>query len=491
MLHRSGCVLLSLLALISAGCARTVPPGETPASLEGLELPLTGPGGVRLAVDGSIDGEGVEVLLELAQPLTTIQSGCYERMPSSPGTVRFPVPGGDVQEAAEVTVPRVRIGGRMVGTLTAALQEGEGCYLTLGSDTLGSYAITVDPARRVVRIGPSQPREVWGERDRAAASGTEHRLLELVRDPNTDWPMVAARAAQGEDVVTGPFILVTSAAESTIAKDVVQGSGLQTGPAFLRDLGFPKDLELPKSVGGDVVTLGRLELAPDFGLKFAALRLDDDWSSRGALGTLAGDVWGHFITTFDPTAGVLWLERPGIEASGDRQRCAGSGDAAASEEGCFVLHQQDHPDGVQLSTTVWRDLPRGARVYLEPLDAKGQELDGMCRIGLSFARSDRGVSAAHLVPWPGLERSLPPCADQLERAASVRFSVWEEGPLEACPGTCAFVQDLGTGRVSCECQSSAGAMGEGEEKFLEFYRDVLEKQKRQRPDVDPEEPADP
>ncbi|MBX5482546.1 MAG: hypothetical protein IRZ16_12020 [Myxococcaceae bacterium] len=496
---------VALLALVLhaaslSGCAgRRAVPADEPQSLAGLEAPLESNGAVRLGVAGSVEGRPALVMFEVAQPRTSVALGCFDEEPKSHATVRFSDARGGMLEASEIEIAEVQVGGRRLGALDAAAAEGDECVLTLGSDVLMPYALTIDPGRRSVRIGVSRPREVWLQQAATpdeAAQTKELHLLELVRDLTSDWPLLAVRARQGEAQLTGAFVLSTSLAESYVDAASAERAGLQRGSEVLRDLGFPEHVELPKSLGTDLFTLERIELSPGFGLRFTGLRADEGWSNPGAVGLLGGDVWGRFVATVDVAAGVLALERPRVFSSGGRQRCVTAADGSASEEACFVLHQTRTEEGLDVVTTVWRDLPRGARVYFDVLDGQGQPIGGMCRVGFTFPRSDRGVTAAHELPWKGLVRGLPGCAQALAHAAEVRFGLWEEGSMAECPGTCAFVVDNVTARVSCECQTSTvGVMNQAERQFMELYRDLQERKdlKRQPPTGRGlrDEPADP
>lgn len=490
------CASVVIAALLS-GCARGVG-ADRPETLDGFVAQLEKAGAVRIGVTGSVGDERAKVMLEVAQPRSTVSAGCFESAPRALRTVKFGDARGGFLEASEVELGNARIGKRKLGALRAALSEGEECILTLGSDVLMPYALTIDPTRRTLRISLSQSRARWTElasSSDAAAQTRELHLLELVRDPASDWPLLAVRARQGDAQLTGTFILSTSLSDSFVNPAAAQRAGLQLGPELLRDLGFPGDVELPKSLGGDLYTLERIELSPGFGLRFAGLRVEDEWSNPGAIGLLGGDVWGRFVTTVDVAAGVLALQRPRVFVSGERQRCVAGTPGQFTEEACFVLEQSKGPSGLELVTTVWRDLPRGARVYFDVVDEQGGVVGGMCRVGLTFARSDRGVTAAHTLPWAGLEKSVPGCASELIRASEVRFALWEEGGMPECPGTCAFVLDNMTARVSCECTTSTvGVMSDAEQDFMELYRDLMERRDRQRsPGRSPpaDEPADP
>lgn len=483
--------------LLSAACHRNIA-HQAAEPLEGLELPLWTSGGVRIAVEGELDGEPVQTAFEVSQPMTSATEACFAETPRSSVEVELAQPEGGALRAPEITLTGLRIGGRAIGSRPAYLvaadaEEEQECVVTLGSDVLAPYALTVDPSTRTLRITTSQPKSAYVEQmssQEAAASGREHHLIELIRDPRSDWPLLALRLKQGAAQLTGPFVMSTSRSESWLAQPVAKDAKLQLGPDFLRELGFPAHIELPKALLGDVYALERLELSPGFGFRFAGVRDAPEWKNDSVIGILGGDVWGRFIATIDAKAGVLWLRRPRVFASGDRQRCAVGG-GVRDEESCFVLEQSNQESGVELVATVWRDLPEGARLYLDLLDEKNEPLTGGCQVGLTFSSVDRGVTAAHQVPWASLRERMPECHAQFSKAQSVRFSLWQEGMLDECSGNCAFVIDAMRGMVSCECSSVSGTrFGEAERRFMEMFREMMRRKIKTAPKRDePEDPA--
>lgn len=473
------------IAFALVGCARRLP-SEPAQDLAGLSLPLQTSGAVALSVEGSVGARQAEVLLEVAQPIALVTTGCFDRVPSSDTQVRYPRPQGGFGDAKELELGNARIGPRRLGPVRAAVLEGDVCELTLGSDVLSRYALEVDPTSRTVTFLKPATRESYAQRA-AASSEYEQHVIELVRDPAADWPMLAARVNQDSQRLTGAFVLTTSSASSMLDHAAASDADLVLGPDFFRKLGVPPNVPIPKNIGGNLYSIDQLELTPGFGLWRVPFESSAEWKNPSAIGTLGGDVWGRFLATIDVSADTLFLRRPKLVASEGRQRCATGKPGEASEEACFVLHQRDLPDsGVEVVTTVWRELRNGGQLHLALLDAKGEPIGGACQVGMSFAPSDRGATSAHRVPWSGLERALPQCASNFAKAAQVRFDMWDEGPLSACPGTCAFARDL-TGKVACECQGNApGLMGDAERRFMELYQDLL----KRRGGKPGEEPSD-
>ncbi len=488
-----GAVLCLALASL-AGCAHRRGPPETSEALTGLELPLRPGNGIAAEVNGEVAGVSAAVVLDIAQPISRVTKACFgEDVPSSSATVQIPTPQGGHDAAEVLFFSGARIGGRRLGELRAALDDGDDCEVTVGSDVLAPYALELDPAQRVVRFLPSRTRADYVEQVRATGEEgpDELRLFELLRDPTGDWPLIAVRVAQGPNVLTGPFVVSTASSETALASKAAEQAGLQPGPAFLRELGVPDGRKLPANLGGNAVWTDRIELAPGFGFHERVVGLEHRWNGS-AVGVLGGDVWGRFHSTFDPAAGVLLLRRPRVVGSGTRQRCATAG-TNPREEACFVLEQREVGEGIEVISSIWRDLPEGAQVYFDALGPDGQPVGGLCRVGMTFPAGDRGMSAAHRVPWESMAESVPECAQELAQARAYRFSLMEDTPLEECSGTCVFAQGMLSERVSCECAGSAyNPAGELDPRLMELYRDMQRNRRERRgPPPDPDEPADP
>ncbi len=223
------------------------------------------------------------------------------------------------------------------------------------------------------------------------------------------------------------------------------------------------------------------ELSPGFGVKSGLLDALDGWPAQGVVGRLGADVWGRFDATFDLGAGAVLLSRPRLSISGDIQRCERAGEL--SEEGCFELEGAPTGEGVEAVATLWRSLPTGGRLYL---DVQSEGL--ACRVGISFPPSDRGVSAHHLFPWASAVKDFPGCAAALKKAKAVKPGLFEESPLPACPGQCAFLDDPVQKKVSCECAPQAIDPA-SEQKLGELYRLLEAERAKQRDrELEPKDP---
>ncbi|MBI3181816.1 MAG: hypothetical protein HYZ28_06700 [Myxococcales bacterium] len=480
------------LAFLLLGCTRALVP-ERADDLAGFKAKVIA-SSFRLLVEGAVEGRSADVLLEVASPLTTVSTGCFDSLPSSDTTVRVPRPAGGFEEMPEVVLRSPRLGPLRLGERRAGLvDDGGRCLLTLGSEVLSSYAIHADPARRELSLSRPATREEYLAA--ASSQGTrrspeEVHLLELSRDPKADWPMLAIRLSQGEQQLTGPFVLSTGEAHSSLSDALAAESGFRAGLELFEGIDLTELTRLHEGLAFTGYGMDSLELAPGLGLSRAVLRRDTSWERRGVLGALGGDVWGRFHLTIDLKAGLLVLRRPRVLASGSRQRCGAGEEGKHSFEACFVLHAFREREGLTAVGAIWRDLPEGGRLYLEPLEADGRPKRTECRFGFSFAETDRGVSSLHRFPWPGLGKAIPSCALALAEVHSASMALFEEGAMAECPGNCAFVQHVPSGRTSCDCQPVLGqGSGPAELRFFQLFRRLLEQRKKQAP-VEPE-PADP
>lgn len=444
-----------LLWLSGAGCHRGATPSPqasraAPSSLVGQTLPLLTSPSLRLVVRGVLGEQAVPVSLDVSRPLSTAATSCFgEAPPKVEGTVRAPEPSGGARDWPVAKLRGLRLGDVALPPRAVGLSGEKVCSVTLGMDVLGPYALTVDPVRREVVFSPSRPREAYAAELAAAGSdpAVETVLVELVREPSGDWPLLAARVTQDEARLTGPFILGSREPFSRLATRGAEAEGLRPleTRAGLPPRAFEVDsVEVTREVGVGPLTV---EAGP--------------WSAVASLGRLGPDVWGRFRATVDVQGQALVLQRPRVEGEPGRQRCGRAGVEGFRQEACFALHGRAEPGGAQvLTASVFMDLPEGGKLYLEPLGADGKRLEAMCRVGFVFAPGGRGVSMQNRVPWPSVARSLPECHAELSEAKGYALALFEDRALPECSGrTCAFVQDLRTRRTACECQPTP--LGEG------------------------------
>lgn len=431
-----------------AGCHRGAAPASEQGSFAGRTFPLLSSPALRLSIAGQLGAKQVPILLDVSRPLSLVATSCFEGKPPSPeGRVRAPDPQG-LREWAMVPLLGLRAGDVPLPGLSAGLTGEASCAVTLGSDVLAPYALTVDPLRREVTFTPSRSKEAYvaGLSAPGADSSWEIHLLELSREPTGDWPLLAARLSQGTARLTGPFVLATRDPFSRLALRAAEARGFRPWESAA---GLPARAILVDSV----------ELAEGVGVRPLVVETSG-WTSPSSLGRLGPDVWGHFHATMDMQAGVLLLRRPRILAEGARQRCARPGAKGSDEESCYALSTRQDPDGVlALSMAVYRDLPEGGRLHVEPLGEDGQPLRTGCWVGFTFSPASRGVTTQHRIPWPSLAQSLPECHAELSAVRGYTLSLFEEGSLPECPATCAFVHEPRTRRTLCECQPTP--LGEG------------------------------
>jgi hypothetical protein len=111
-----------------------------------------------------------------------------------------------------------------------------------------------------------------------------------------------------------------------------------------------------------------------------------------------------------------------------------------------------------------------------------------CRIGISFPPTDRGASSHHLFPWAEAEKKFPECAQALKSAVTLKPGLFEESPLEECPGQCAFIESAKSKLAACEC--APGAMDpKAEQKLGELFQLMLQEEaKRRDRELEPKDP---
>ncbi|WP_338873616.1 hypothetical protein [Myxococcus stipitatus] len=488
---------------MGAGCHREVAPSSPRSEgFAGQTLPLLASPALRLTVAGKLGARAVPVVLDVARPLSMVSQECFDAgVPAPEGTVRAPEIAGGFRAWPVVPLPVLTVGASRVPLRTAGVSGEKPCSLTLGSDVLEPYALTVDPLRREVTFTASRPREAYlAEAARTDVAREVHRV-ELSREPVGDWPLLAARIAQGDAELTGPFVLSTREPFSRIAVGPAEAQGLQP-------------LETAANLPPRTFAVDSVDLARGVGVQPLVVEAAGRWDSPSSLGRLGPDVWGRFTATLDAKGGVLVLRRPRVRAveaaspsassttdtssatvstpapattppdgaslptpasPGARDNPAAAAPSAGrltprqhcadalgvfSEEACYGLYVKREPDGgVSLVGAVFRDLPEGGRLYLEPVSAEGQRVESGCAVGLSFPSTSRGLTTQHRLPWPSMAQTLPACHAALTQAKDFTLSLFEEGRQPECPTACAFVTEASTRRTVCECQPTP--LGEG------------------------------
>jgi hypothetical protein len=442
-----GVLLVAVVGL--AGCLRgaAAPVPEKP-HFTGRTFPLLSTPALRLSIPGKLGERPIPILLDVARPLSLVATACFAGAPPRPeGKVRAPEPSG-MREWAMVPLPGLRVGDVPLAGFSAGLTGEKFCAVTLGADVLSPYALTVDALRREVTFAASRSREAYAAEVAALQEDPawEGHLLELSREPIGDWPLLAARIGQGDARLTGPLVLSTRDPFSRVALGPAESQGL-------------RPLETAAGLPPRAILVDSVEVAVGLGVHPLAVETGA-WASASSLGRLGPDVWGHFRATVDVQGGVLLLRRPRVLDSGSRQRCARTGTPGFDEEFCYALHTRTDPDGVlALSVAVYRDLPEGGRLHLEPLGEDGTPLQTGCRVGITFAQTSRGATTQHRLPWSSLALSMPECYAELASGKGYALALFEEGSLPECALTCAFVHEARTRRTLCECPPTP--LGEG------------------------------
>lgn len=477
-------LLLCVAALV--GCHPDLAP-ETGGGqdLTGLTLPLNADGRLKLEVAGAVAQTPAEVALELAQPLTLVSQGCFPAgAPASDRTVRVPQLMAGLTSYPEISLSGLTLGSTRVAPLRAGLVQGvKDCRVTLGSDALEAYALAVDVERRTVTFQKAGSAVTF-----VAAPGRDVTRLELSRDPQTDWPLLPIQLTQGSARLTGPFALTTDATRSHVSQQAATQAGLRPASEVIEAMHLPVELPIPASLGALILSTDSLELSPALSLPHVELSLVPKWERESLVGTLGSDAWGRFDALIDLAGHALVLSRPHLEGTLSGSRCGAPGQA--SGEACFQLRNDrvtdlDSTQRTRAVVTVWRALPRGGRVEVEPLGADGKLLTVPCRFGFNFSPQPAGASLAQTFPWPTLVQALPECAKSLEAARSFQFAIWSEGYDRSCPGSCAFAQDPASGRTVCSCEQGPEADFEAIRPLLDHIQELL---KRMPKPQQPEEP---
>ncbi len=472
----------ALFALALTACVRDTRPAPS-EDLSKLKIELV-PGPMRLMTQGQVGSVPATLFFDVGSPLSTANLGCFEDGPRVDGQVETGFPDGTRRRLPEAVLRNLSFGGQRYVPLKVGIEEGSECAVVLGIDVLLPWALHVNLARRELTFLPSATRlDYQALAVKQGEEGWETHQLELTRDPVGDWPMLALRVKQADEALVAPLVFSTREAATRVSSTAVRGAGLKVGRELFEGVPVPEGITLPDSMAvTDVVATDGLELSPGFGVAAHTLRLDKKWNGKGVAGVLGADVWGRFDAVIDVQGGVLGLKRPRVLESGSVQRCVRG--AVTSEEGCYDLFSKPTAQGLEVAVTLWRSLPSGGRLYL---DVKAVQ-QPPCRIGFTFGPTERGASAHFVFPWSRMTESMPECAGGFTTATGASFSLYEEGPLPQCPGTCAFAEDALTRRMSCACEAGK-ELTDDERAVMGLYKKLLEQELKKRDRA--AEPIDP
>jgi hypothetical protein len=416
---------IGVLLLAAAGCTHLTP--FSPRALAGQTFSLRPGWSMVLAVDGSVGGHPAEIRLAVEEPLSRVTEGCFASPPEVVGRVDTGGgkpdggPGGRIQDA--VVASEVQLGSRILGDVRALRDTGAACQLTLGSEVLMAFVLGVNPEARTATFHAQMPAA-------PAFESEDSVVLELTRDPRTDRPSLAVQLDTGGRPLTVPMGLATGLAAVELSPDA--------GRALVG-----------ADVAGKRLALTSLALAPDWVLRHvdvsvlgsagepqgAATGTGEPGAPASLSGVLGADAWGHYRILLDLKGQrvVLYRRPPPVEGqSGPESWTHLSSDTTAS--------------GSLVRFISWQMLDRGGRVALEPAHVRLTA----CRVGLTLGPDDPGASLEVAVPWAGLERDLPACAQELATVRAWTGALEVSGPLP-CAGTCVYAQEVSTGRTVCSC----------------------------------------
>jgi hypothetical protein len=385
---------------------------------------------MALAVDGSVSGRPAIIHLAVEEPLSRVTSGCFE---SSPETVARVDTGSAPLDAGPEPRPRfrtqvlannVRLGSRALGDVTALLETGEACQLTIGSEVLIGFVLEVNPGARTVTFHAEMPTSPVYRTE-------ESVVLELTLDPRTDKPSLAVQLDAAGRPLTLPMVLAT--ADSQVRVSAQAGRELAGSEVGGQSL-VPKSLSLSPGWALHHVLVSVLEASAEEGAPAPAQ--SEPPSSPPLFGALGANAWGHYRVLIDLRGQHLVLyRRPSVVEGGP------------GPESWTHLSSESTPTGSLLRFISWQPLDRGGQLPLEP----GYVQLKSCRLGLTLGPEDPGASLAVAIPWPGLLKQMPDCAHEVARVPAWTGDLDVAAPSRLCPGTCLYAQELATGRTLCEC----------------------------------------
>jgi hypothetical protein len=405
----------SLIGLVFVSCASVpISPGQLKVDLNGLTLPLVSSVGFRFEVEAKVDEAVAIVAFEVASSLSFITKPCLASREMQ-GQAVLPDPFGPDETFELARIGSLTLGDRRFTNLVAGLIEGETCKVILGRDVLGLSRMSVNPARREVTFSL------------AKAAGLESVEVPLTFDPRLDWPLLPIRIKQGAFETTLVMLLSTLEQRTRVYDAGRIKAQLKTLKSVLGPLSAlvhgPQDTAL--------VPYTSLGFAPGFEVKNGAAQIENGSSPHGIVGVLALDVLARFQFTVDFKTKTLVLARPDLKNS-----CVAFDD-------CVEFHTSKSERHNTITATIWKPLPQGGTLYIQsPIPE--------CRVGVSFAPNDVGLSHQLKFPWA---RLAPECQRPLG-AFDLNPDFFLDEQTSSCQGTCGFVQRLSNHQLFCQCQPS-------------------------------------
>jgi hypothetical protein len=426
------------LLLGLAACTHLTP--FSPRVLAGQTFSLRPGWSLALAVDGHVAGRPAVIHLAVEEPLSRVTRGCFEATPEAVArvdTVGLPPDAGPTPRARfqeQVLALDVRLGSRTLGDVTALLDGGASCELTLGSEVLIGFVLEVNPGGRTVTFHAEMPAA-------PVYRSEESVVLELALDPRTDRPSLAVQLGAAGNPLTLPMVLAT--AEGPVRVSARAGRALAG-----------------TDVGGKSLWAHSLSLAPGWALHHVVVSVMEAQGTEalggGAeaelretpplSGVLGADAWGHYRVLIDLRGQHLVLHRrpPAVEGG-------------PGPESWTHLSSESTATGTLVRFVSWQALDRGGHLPLEPAHVRL----GSCRIGLTLGPEDPGASLEVAIPWPGLEKEMPDCAREAAAVPAWTGDLVVTLAPRACAGTCVYAQELTTGRTQCRCSEKASPSSAG------------------------------
>ncbi len=414
------------LLLGVAACTHLTP--FSPRALSGQTLSLRPGWSMALAVDGSVAGRPAVIHLAVEEPLSRVTEGCFESTPESVARVDT---GGALTDAGtpsrrrfqeQVVANNVQLGSRVLGDVVALRDGGTTCELTLGSEVLIGFVLEVNPGGRTVTFHAEMPTVPVYRTE-------ESVVLELTLDPRTDRPSLAVQLDASGSPLTLPMVLAT--ADSRVRVSAEAGRALAGNGVSGTSL-FPKSLSLSPGWALHHVSVS-VEAAADGA---AGPSGAEEQPAPGLSGVLGADAWGHYRVLIDLRGQHLVLNRrpPPVEGG-------------PGPESWTSLSSESTPKGSLLRLVSWQTLDAGGHLSLEP----GYVELRSCRLGLTLGPEDPGASFEVSLPWPGLEKEMPACAQEVASVPAWTGELDVNAASRPCSGTCVYAQELPAGRTVCQC----------------------------------------
>lgn len=260
--------------------------------LSGLTLPLLLDGGTRLAVAGHVDGREALVLFDSSRELSSASQGCFADGAPVVSQVKMQTAQGAMLEQPGAKLSGLSVGDLRYRDIEVAVEKDTGCTVHLGLELLAPYALHYDAVAKTVTVQRSMSDEVLT----AQRQWPGVTVLAAEKTQGHEWPLVVTKVHQGPAEGVATLVLATADSQSQLSATLLDSDGLKSLSQMAEVLQPPASL-VPAGLS-DAVFVEHLGLTPHLGV-------GPLWVARGAewhgtvQGTLGGDAWGTFVTTFD------------------------------------------------------------------------------------------------------------------------------------------------------------------------------------------------